>query len=143
MSEKKYPFPKKTGTLQKHNFNNKLDIFLTLVLVKKGYTNIMIRSQMMSEKQKRFEVIFYGDAINCVRDENGKEYNLHETINILMDQQATINRQENEMYFKNKLILDIMTKLKDRISMEDDYYSKELMEMILKRLEILEMELEE
>ena len=36
LSEKKYPFPKKTGTLQKHNFNNKLDIFLTLFLARKG-----------------------------------------------------------------------------------------------------------
>ena len=36
MSEKKYPFPKKTGTLQKHNFKNKLDTFLTLVLARKG-----------------------------------------------------------------------------------------------------------
>lgn len=35
MIEKKYPFPKQTGTLQKHNFNNKLDIFLTLVLTEK------------------------------------------------------------------------------------------------------------
>ena len=42
----------------------------------------------MSKKQ--FEVIFYGDVINCVRDETGKEYNLHELINLLMDQQATI-----------------------------------------------------
>lgn len=23
---------------------------------------------------KQFEVLFYGDVINCVRDENGKEY---------------------------------------------------------------------
>ena len=23
---------------------------------------------------ERFEVLFYGDVINCVRDENGKEY---------------------------------------------------------------------
>ena len=36
MSEKQYPFPKQTGVLQKHNFNNKLDIFLTLVLARKG-----------------------------------------------------------------------------------------------------------
>ena len=42
----------------------------------------------MSKKQ--FEVIFYGDVINCVRDETGKEYNLHELIDILMNQQATI-----------------------------------------------------
>ena len=36
MSEKKYPFPKKTGTLQKHNFKNKLDIFLFLFWARKG-----------------------------------------------------------------------------------------------------------
>ena len=42
---------------------------------------------MMSE---RFEVLFYGDVINCVRDETGKEYNLHELINLLMGQQDTI-----------------------------------------------------
>ena len=36
MSEKKYPFPKKTGTLQKHNFKNKLDIFLSLFWARKG-----------------------------------------------------------------------------------------------------------
>lgn len=36
MSEKKYPFPKKTGTLQKHNFENKLDTFLSLYLAIKG-----------------------------------------------------------------------------------------------------------
>ena len=41
---------------------------------------------------EKFEVIFYGDVINCVRDETGKEYNLHELINLLMDQQATIER---------------------------------------------------
>ena len=36
MNEKKYPFPKKTGTLQKHNFKNKLDIFLFLFWARKG-----------------------------------------------------------------------------------------------------------
>lgn len=36
MSEKCEAFPKQTGVLQKHNFNNKLDIFLTLVLAEKG-----------------------------------------------------------------------------------------------------------
>lgn len=41
---------------------------------------------------ERFEVLFYGDVINCVRDENGKEYNLQELIEILMDQQTTINK---------------------------------------------------
>ena len=46
---------------------------------------------------KRFEVLFYGDVINCVRDENGKEYNLQEIISILMDQQATINKLNDEL----------------------------------------------
>ena len=41
--------------------------------------------------EKRFEVLFYGDVINCVRDENGKEYNLQEMITILNEQQATIS----------------------------------------------------
>ena len=49
----------------------------------------------MSEKQ--FEVLFYGDVINCVRDENGKEYNLQELIDILMKQQATITELEKEV----------------------------------------------
>ena len=38
---------------------------------------------------EKFEVIFYGDVINCVRDETGREYNLHETITILNEQQDT------------------------------------------------------
>lgn len=46
---------------------------------------------------KRFEVLFYGDVINCVRDENGKEYNLQELISILMKQQATITELEKEV----------------------------------------------
>ena len=53
---------------------------------------------------KRFEVLFYGDVINCVRDENGKEYNLQELIDILMDQQATINKQQDQIsYWKHKV----------------------------------------
>ena len=44
--------------------------------------------------EKRFEVLFYGDVINCVRDESGKEYNLHETITILNEQQAIIEELE-------------------------------------------------
>ena len=47
--------------------------------------------------EKRFEVLFYGDVINCVRDENGKEYNLQELISILMEQQATINKQQGDI----------------------------------------------
>ena len=54
--------------------------------------------------EKRFEVLFYGDVINCVRDENGKEYNLQELIDILMDQQATINKQQDQIsYWKHKV----------------------------------------
>lgn len=51
-----------------------------------------MRVGMMS---KRFEVLFYGDVINCVRDETGKEYNLQELIDILMKQQATINELQS------------------------------------------------
>lgn len=47
--------------------------------------------------EKRFEVIFYGDVINCVRDETGKEYNLQELISILMEQQATINKLKSDI----------------------------------------------
>lgn len=53
---------------------------------------------------ERFEVLFYGDVINCVRDENGKEYNLQELIDILMDQQDTINKQQDQIsYWKHKV----------------------------------------
>lgn len=53
---------------------------------------------------KRFEVLFYGDVINCVRDETGKEYNLQELISILMKQQATINKQQDQIsYWKHKV----------------------------------------
>lgn len=62
---------------------------------------------MMSEK--RFEVLFYGDVINCVRDENGKEYNLHELTNLLMDQQATINNQEQKIKILQQEINDTQT----------------------------------
>lgn len=47
--------------------------------------------------EKRFEVLFYGDVINCVRDETGKEYNLHELINLLMKQQAIIKDLERKL----------------------------------------------
>jgi hypothetical protein len=54
--------------------------------------------------EKRFEVIFYGDVINCVRDETGKEYNLQELLSILMKQQATINKQQDQIsYWKHKV----------------------------------------
>lgn len=39
-----------------------------------------------------YEVIFWGDVINCVRDDDGKEYNLQEIISILQEQQKEINR---------------------------------------------------
>ena len=48
--------------------------------------------------EKRFEVLFYGDVINCVKDETGKEYNLQELIDILMKQQATINELQDNVY---------------------------------------------
>lgn len=57
--------------------------------------------------EKRFEVIFYGDVINCVRDENGKEYNLHELIDILMNQQDTIRKLRNENIISKNQIEDL------------------------------------
>ena len=65
---------------------------------------------MMSE---RFEVLFYGDVINCVKDETGKEYNLQELIDILMKQQAEIERLQK--------IIDLtqyQLKVQDRILKE-------------------------
>lgn len=41
---------------------------------------------------EKFEVIFYGDVINCVRDENGKEYNLQEVITLLNEKEKEIER---------------------------------------------------
>ena len=55
---------------------------------------------------EKFEVIFYGDVINCVRDETGREYNLQETIDILMDQQDTINNQEQKIKILQQEIKD-------------------------------------
>lgn len=63
---------------------------------------------MMSEQ---FEVIFYGDVINCVRDENGKEYNLHELIDILMNQQDTIRKLRNENIISKNQIEDLRASL--------------------------------
>lgn len=73
---------------------------------------------MMSEK--RFEVLFYGDVINCVRDETGKEYNLQELINLLMDQQDTINKQQAEIERLQKIIdlTQYQLKVQDRILKE-------------------------
>ena len=61
----------------------------------------------MSKKQ--FEVLFYGDVINCVRDETGREYNLHETITILNEQQATIQslKEENRKLRNIHLSIDL------------------------------------
>lgn len=39
-----------------------------------------------------YEVIFWGDVINCVRDDDGKEYNLQEIIAILQEQQKEIEK---------------------------------------------------
>ena len=55
------------------------------------------------------QVLFYGDVINCVKDENGKEYNLHELTNLLMDQQATINNQEQKIKILQQEINDTQT----------------------------------
>ena len=65
----------------------------------------------MSKKQ--FEVIFYGDVINCVRDETGKEYNLQELISILMEQQSTITKLEQICETKMQEIEDIKYSLKE------------------------------
>ena len=56
---------------------------------------------------KRFEVLFYGDVINCVRDERGKEYNLHETITILNEQQFIIEelKTHNLQHFLEWLVI--------------------------------------
>ena len=63
--------------------------------------------------EKRFEVIFYGDVINCVRDENGKEYNLQELISILMEQQATINKLKEENEQLRKELKELENNYKD------------------------------
>ena len=70
--------------------------------------------------EKRFEVLFYGDVINCVKDENGKEYNLQELINILMEQQDTINKQQAEIERLQKIIdlTSYQLKVQDRILKE-------------------------
>ena len=68
---------------------------------------------MVGLMSKRFEVLFYGDVINCVRDETGKEYNLHELIDILMEQQATITKIEQICETKMQEIEDIKYGLKE------------------------------
>ena len=54
MSEKCEAFPKQTGVLQKHNFNNKLDIFLTLVLAEKGMYKYNDK-ELSEMTEKRFD----------------------------------------------------------------------------------------
>ena len=54
MSEKCEAFPKQTGVLQKHNFNNKLDIFLTLVLAEKGIYKYNDK-ELSEMTEKRFD----------------------------------------------------------------------------------------
>jgi len=72
--------------------------------------------------EKRFEVLFYGDVINCVRDETGKEYNLQELINILMEQQDTINKQQAEIEQLKDNVYDELDKaLKVLEEIYDDY----------------------
>lgn len=75
---------------------------------------------MVGLMSKRFEVLFYGDVINCVRDETGKEYNLHELIDILMNQQDTINKQQAEIERLQKIIdlTQYQLKVQDRILKE-------------------------
>jgi len=73
--------------------------------------------------KKRFEVLFYGDVINCVKDENGKEYNLHETIDILMEQQDTINKLQDALFVKEKTI-DRLENTIAHLNEADDYLKK-------------------
>lgn len=91
---------------------------------------------MMSEK--RFEVLFYGDVINCVKDETGKEYNLQELIDLLMNQQATIQRFEeyvfsderilcyNCLFCQEKDIYEVKCKIKGSVDVHGtcQYYEK-------------------
>lgn len=58
-------------------------------------------------KCNKFEVIFYGDVVNCVRDEDGNEYNLQEMIAILNDQQATIEAKERRIMILENLLTRI------------------------------------
>lgn len=72
---------------------------------------------------EKFEVIFYGDVINCVRDETGREYNLQETIDILMDQQDTINKLQDTLFAKEKTI-DRLENTIAHLNEADDYLKK-------------------
>ena len=72
---------------------------------------------------EKFEVIFYGDVINCVRDETGREYNLHETIDILMEQQDTINKLQDTLFAKEKTI-DRLENTIAHLNEADDYLKK-------------------
>ena len=87
----------------------------------------------MSKKQ--FEVIFYGDVINCVRDETGKEYNLQELISILMDQQATIKKLQDlcgESDSENAKLRIENKKLKAKLREKEEdekLYANEILEL--------------
>ena len=105
MSEKCEAFPKQTGVLQKHNFNNKLDIFLTLVLAEKGMYKY--NDKELSEMiEKRFE---YGetDLFEWV-EVDGEIISTKECVSKLNKQQTEIddlkeeNRQLRQFINKNR-----------------------------------------
>ena len=79
---------------------------------------------------KQFEVLFYGDVINCVRDETGKEYNLQELINLLMEQQATIKSKDKQLerlynyfqyYLKDEMSGNAFSEMWDFVKEDEDW----------------------
>lgn len=93
---------------------------------------------------KRFEVLFYGDVINCVKDENGKEYNLQELISILMEQQATIRRLQDlcgESDSENAKLRIENKKLKAKLREKEEderLYANEIVKLNKEAKEVLE-----
>ena len=86
MSEKCEAFPKQTGVLQKHNFNNKLDIFLTLVLAEKGIYKYNDK-ELSEMTEKRFDSF-----------ENKQEmYDLLEKQAIIIEDLEKENRELNSI----------------------------------------------
>ena len=86
MSEKCEAFPKQTGVLQKHNFNNKLDIFLTLVLAEKGMYKYNDK-ELSEMTEKRFDSF-----------ENKQEmYDLVEKQAIIIEDLEKENRELNSI----------------------------------------------
>ena len=49
-----------------------------------------------------YEVIFWGDVVNCVRDDDGNEYNLQEIIAILQEQQKEIEKLKKIKKFQTQ-----------------------------------------